>query len=135
MPFHKLHCDLALENGLLLERHDCGKSEAFVPDWVEMGIRAWNPAQTTNDLKAIKQKYVGKLAICGGWDNLKYDASEEDELREALIEYVDTFAPGGGFTYMAMGGGPKDDPKAERRREIIKDVYWNYAHDYYKTHG
>jgi hypothetical protein len=74
------------------------------------------PAQTTNDLKAIKQKYVGKLAICGGWDNLKYDASEEDELREALIEYVDTFAPGGGFTYMAMGGGPKDDPKAERRR-------------------
>ena len=32
-PFHKLHCDLALENGLLLERHDCGRCESFIPDW------------------------------------------------------------------------------------------------------
>ncbi len=134
-PFHKLHCDLALENGLLLERHDCGRCESFIPDWVEMGIRGWNPAQVTNDLVSIKKNYTGKLAICGGFDGTKCDKIEDpEEYRAAIMDYVDTFAPGGGFSFMAMAGGPKDDPRAKERREIIKDVYFSYAHDWYKTH-
>ena len=135
-PMHKLHCDLALENGLLLERHDCGRSESFVPDWIELGIRSWNPAQATNDLVAIKKNYGDKIAICGGWDNLKYDAcTDMDELREALVTYTDTFAPGGGFTFMAMSGGRPGDPMADKRRQLIKDFYFEYAHDWYKTHA
>lgn len=134
-PFHKLHCDLALENGMLIERHDCGRCESFIPDWVEMGIRSWNPAQTTNDLVSIKQKYTGKLAICGGWDNLKYnDCKDAEELRAALKEYVDTFAPGGGFTFMAMTGGSPDDPYAKMRTDTIKQFYFDYVKDWYKTH-
>ncbi len=134
-PYHKLHCDLAQENGMLIERHDCGRCESFIPDWIEIGIRSWNPAQATNDLVSIKKKYTGKLAICGGWDNLKYnDCNDEEELRAALKEYVDTFAPGGGFSYAAMAGGKPDDPDAQKRREIIKSFYFEYAHDWYKTH-
>ena len=133
-PFHKLHCDIANENGILIERHDCGKSGCFAADWVEMGVRSWNPAQTTNDLKAIKKQFVGKLAICGGWDSAEHANRSEEELRQDLIDYVDTFAPGGGFTYFAMGGGKPGTPEAKRRSEIVKDVYDNYAHDYYKTH-
>jgi len=134
-PYHKLHCDIALENGMLIERHDCGRCESFIPDWVEMGIRSWNPAQTTNDLKSIKKRFAGKLAICGGWDNLKYnDCTDEEELRAALKEYVDTFAPGGGFSYAAITGGKMDDPAAQKRRDIIKNFYFEYAHDWYKTH-
>lgn len=134
-PFHKLHCDIALENGMLIERHDCGRCEDFIPDWVDIGIRSWNPAQATNDLVSIKKNYTGKLAICGGWDNLKWDHCEDEEaLRAALIEYVDTFAPGGGFSYAAMGGGKPDDPAAEMRRKTVRSVYDDYARDYYRTH-
>ncbi len=125
-----------LENGLLIERHDCGRSEQFIPDWIEMGVCAWNPAQITNDLVAVKKNYGDKIAICGGWDNLKYDnCTDEEELRAALKEYVDTFAPGGRFTFMAFGGGKPDDPVAKWRRDVIKDFYDNYAHDWYKTHN
>ncbi len=134
-PYQKIHCDLARENGLLLERHDCGRSEQFVPDWVEMGIRSWNPAQTTNDLVSIKKKYVGKLALCGAWDSMKWAACEdEEEYRAALKEYVDTFAPGGGFVFAAMAGGTPDSPGYKMRQEAVQDVYQNYARDYYKTH-
>lgn len=136
-PMHKKHTDLAQENGMLLERHDCGRCEQFIPDWIELGIRGWNPAQITNDLKGIKAKYTGKLAINGGWDNQGILGSPEvpiDMLREALEEYVATFAPGGGFTFMVMIGGKPDDPRVKERNALIKDFYFAHVKDYYKTH-
>ena len=136
-PFHKLHCDLARENNILIERHDCGRCESFIPDWVDIGVSGWNPAQCTNDLVSIKKNFVGKLAIVGGWDNMKYgNCFDEEVLRAALTEYVDTFAPGGGFSFSAtqgMGGNSKD-PAIQKRSDFIKAFYFEYAHDWYKTH-
>ena len=134
-PFQKKHCDLAAENGILMERHDCGRSEQFVEDWVEMGIRCWNPAQTTNDLKAVKKRFGRKMALNGAWDSLKWANCEDEEaFRAALVEYVDTFAPDGGFVFAAMAGGKPDAPGAKMRQNAVNDVYQNYAKNYYKTH-
>ncbi|NLL40115.1 MAG: veratrol--corrinoid protein metyltransferase [Clostridiales bacterium] len=136
-PFHKKHADIALENGILLDRHDCGRSEQFIDDWLEIGIRSWNPAQTTNDLKTIKKKYTGRLALNGCWDNtgpLGSPHVEDDVLKDALAEYVDTFAPGGGFVFSARIDGPPDDPLVSHKMEIIKSFFYDYARDYYKTH-
>jgi hypothetical protein len=136
-PFHKKHADLARENGILLERHDCGKSESFIDDWLDIGIRSWNPAQVTNDLVAVKKKYTGRLTLNGCWDNqgLFGGPNVDDEvLREALYTYVDTFAPGGGFVFSAMIMVPPGDPAGMAKMGIIRDVYENYARDYYKTH-
>ncbi len=134
-PYHKLHCDFANERGLPIEHHDCGKCEQFIPDWVEMGVVGWNPAQTMNDLVGIKKKYGDRLTIAGGWDMIYWDrCTDMDKLRAALIEYVDTFAPGGRFVFTAMAGGDPDDPIANQRRAIVNDVYENYAKDWYKTH-
>lgn len=137
-PLHKKHCELALENGLMIERHDCGRCEQFIPDWLELGIRGWNPAQTTNDLVGIKKKYAGKLAICGAWDNqgeLGKPTCDIKLLKDAIVQYVDTFAPGGGFTYMAMIMGKPEDPEYRERADIIKSFYFDYVKDYYKTHA
>jgi len=134
-PYHKMHCDLAAELGLPVERHDCGRCEDFIPDWVEMGIKSWNPAQISNDLKGIKQKFGNKLTISGGWDMQRWDkCTDMEELRAALMEYVDTFAPGGGFVYSAMTAPNPADPMAAERAKVVRDVYDNYAKDYYKTH-
>ena len=136
-PFHKLHCDIALENGCVIDRHDCGKSEQFVEDWLELGIHAWNPVQTSNDCEAIKQKYGHRLSLMGCWDSQGKFANpnvDEKVLKDAMVEYVDTFAPGGRFVFSAMVGGPMDDPIANEKREIIKQFYNDYAKDWYKTH-
>ena len=135
-PFHKRHADLAHENGILLERHDCGKSECFIDDWIELGIKSWNPAQVSNDLVAIKKKYTGKLALNGCWDNqgiLGNPAVDEEVLREALETYVETFAPGGSFVFSAMIMAPPEDPAGQNKTDIIKDFYYNHVRDYYKT--
>jgi hypothetical protein len=136
-PLHKKHCDLALENNIFIERHDCGRCEDFIEDWVEMGIRGWNPAQVVNNLPAIKKKYSGRLSLAGCWDSqgkFSNPAVPIDVLREELEKYVGTFAPGGGFVFMAMIGGKQDNPLVKERMDIIKDYYNTNVRDYYKTH-
>jgi hypothetical protein len=133
-PFHKKVADLCNESGVLLARHDCGRSEDFIDDWLELGIRSWNPAQTTNDLKAIKKKYLGKLTLEGCWDNqgrISMPETSDDELMAAVEEYVATFAPGGGFVYMPMVTGSREDPNIIRKSELIKDYYFSHVKNFY----
>lgn len=136
-PLHKKHCDIALESGMMIERHDCGKCEQFIDDWLDLGIRGWNPAQISNDLKTIKKKYAGRLAINGGWDSQGVVSSSlvnPKMLRDTLAEYVDLLAPGGGFVYAAVNMGDPADPATAERTGIIKDFYFDYVKDYYKNH-
>ena len=136
-PFQQRHCDLLLEAGAYLDRHDCGKCEQYIEDWLEMGIRSWNPAQISNDLKGIKKKYGNRLVLCGCWDSqgeLGSKFVDEKVLKDAMAEYVDTFAPGGGFAFNAMVGGPATDELAQAKREVVKKFYYDYVRDWYKTH-
>jgi len=136
-PFHKKHTDLAAEYGILVEKHDCGRSEVFIDDWLDIGIKAWNPAETTNDLKAIKQKYTGRLALCGGW-NMRAPASQvdasDDELVAAIDEYVDLLAPGGGFQFFVMIGGNPNDERVKRKNDFVKEYFFSNVRDYYQKH-
>ena len=135
-PFHKLHADLALENNMVISRHDCGKCEQFIDDWLDIGITEWNSPQDSNDLLGIKKKYGKRLAFPGRWEGRPEAGEQVDEktLRDSLVEYVDTYAPGGGFTFGAMVMGKPDDPIANETREIVKSFYYDYAKDWYKTH-
>ncbi len=136
-PFHKLQCDLALENDIFIDRHDCGHCEQFIDDWMELGVRSWGPAQVCNDLAGIKKKYGNHLMLSGCWDTTGPIGSPDvdpEKLREALYTYVDTFAPGGGFVFNASVRDNVKNPIAREKQEIVKDVYWNYARNYYKTH-
>jgi hypothetical protein len=58
----------------------------------------------------------------------------DEELLAALKEYVDTFAPDGGFAYMAMVMSESDDPEALRKVELAGEFYQNYARPWYQNH-
>ena len=122
-PLQQKHIDLAKENGMLVTRHDCGKCEQFVPDWIEMDVRAWNPAQVSNDLVGIKKKYGNAIALEGAWDSqgeLGRADCDIQTLKDALAVYVDTFAPGGGFTYSAhLSGVDQKDPRVIERNNYM----------------
>ncbi len=136
-PFYKRHYDLALDNNMFIQHHNCGRCEDFIEDWLEMGVNAWDPAQTSNDLAAIKKKYGDRLTIQGGWDNTGFISSLEasdDDLLEALHNYVDLLAPGGHFVFLAMVHGDKEDERYKRKEELIKKFYYDYARDWYKNH-
>jgi len=132
-PFHKIHADIALENGAFINRHDCGKCEGFIDDWLELGVREWNPAQISNDCKRIKQEYCGRLVLSGCWDSqgeLGSKNVDKQKLKDALVEYTDTYAPGGDFTFSAMVGGMGDmSPEAEERKAIVREFFFDYVRD------
>ncbi len=133
-PLEKEHYDIALDRGMHISHHCCGACDIFIPDWVEMGVETWNPAQHVCDLDYIKATYVDRLAIEGGWDNVRYETcTDEEEIREAVKAYIDRFAPGGHFGFFAVCGGDIfHDEQAKWRDDIVRDVYFNYGFDYYK---
>jgi hypothetical protein len=103
-----------------------------------MGVSGWNPFQISIDCKGIKQKYGNRLTLEGGWDSqgrLGGLESTEQELLDAMEEYVATFAPGGRFVFSVMAGGPPSDPRVDAKREIIKKFYEDKVRHYYKTHS
>jgi hypothetical protein len=136
-PFHKKHADIAMENGIAVTKHDCGRSEGFIDDWLDFGVKAWNPAQTTNDLKAVKKKYSGRLTIEGGWeymDPVNRPDAPDDEFFAAVDEYVQTFAPGGGFVFTVMMMGPQDDNRIAEKSEKLKKYFFEHVRNYYQKH-
>lgn len=128
-PLHKLHCDLALENGCRILRHDCGKSEQFLDDWLELGIHGWTPFQVSNDCKGIKEKYGSRVTLDGAWDNVSVLSYSDDELVAALDEYTKTFLPGGRFIFAASAGGMLINN--EHQSAIIRDYYEAHVRHYY----
>ena len=138
-PFHKLHCDLAKENGCMIARHDCGKSEQFIEDWIEIGCDSWNPIQDSNDARAVKTKYGHLITLEGGWTSqggkFTGDDFTKDELYAALDDYVAHFAPGGRWVFSAnVGGMPVPGAEPNPKREWVKEYYEANVRNYYKTH-
>lgn len=136
-PFHRRIAETVLNGGAFIEKHDCGKCELFVPEWLDFGVCGWNPAQPSNDLVGIKQKYGRRLIICGGWDSqgsISFPETSDEELMAALHEYVDTLAPEGGFIFSARVSGSMKDPNVIRKNEMIRRFYLDYARDWYARH-
>ena len=136
-PFQKREALLAADRGIPVSMHDCGHCEIFIDEWLEFGVRSWNPAQTSNDLIGIKEKYKGRLALSGCWDSqgrMSFPSTGEEEIRAAVRECIDTFAPGGGFCFSAaVMGRPGDQLTADKNRWIAEE-YEAYGRNWYQTH-
>jgi len=136
-PYHKRNVELGVEIGCYADVHNCGRCEDLIDDWLEMGISAWNPAQTSNDLVGIKKKYGNKMVLCGCWDSqgrLNDPDVTEEEVKQAVYKTIDTFAPGGG--YMFSGGflGAVGDELSVRKNKWVSEAYEAYGRSYYANH-
>ena len=137
-PFAKREADLALDAGLKIGMHDCGKAESFIPDWIDIGVQIWEPAQTMNDLMAVKEKFGRDIIIAGGWDNqgyISFEDTPDDIVRDAVIDYVDRFAPNGAFCFMAHTMGSPGEENFDSKEKMIMEIYENYPKPWYKNHG
>jgi len=125
----------AKDAGIPISFHNCGKCEAFVDDMVDFGVRFWDPAQTENDLVAIKEKYKGQLAICGGFDYVP--DPEVGATEEAVKAYIrmtlDKYAPGGGYAFCGGYVGTADSPEFTQQVNIwIAEEMYEYGGSFYK---
>ena len=136
VPRYKKCLDIARDAGIPIFYHNCGRCEDLLPAMVEIGVNAWDPAQTMNDLAGIKKKYGRRLAINGGFEYMMPDTwpvVDEEEVRNVVRETFDMLAPDGGFIFM---GGVKHldfmDPDVQRVNAMIADEAEKLSTQYYK---
>jgi hypothetical protein len=125
---------LAVDRNIPIDMHCCGRCEDFIDDWLAFGVKAWQPAQTSNNLLAIKEKYGNKLAICGGYD-MTPELADPDcprELVEASAkETIDRLAPGGAYSFCGSFLGAPGDEKVAQKNKWLNDFVREYGAHFY----
>jgi len=133
-PFHARLGKIATDRGLPVMMHNCGRCEDFIDDWMEYGVRSWNPAQIMNDLDGIKKKYGNKMVLIGCWDSsgpVGWPDATEALVRESVRKTIDRFGPGGGFIFWGSTYGPAGDKQLENKRRWMTEEYEAHrAHPY-----
>ena len=131
-PYHKAMCDAIRAHGVLPMIHTCGKCEEIIPDYVEMGVKAWHTAQSMNDISGLLDRYGRQIAMIGGWDSQGPCSYLEDgdtdealraETRRCLTEYKKP-----GFILSPLVMGPKGmvlgDPRMAAIKEVWEEMRW-----------
>lgn len=100
-PFHKRIAEAVAARGVVFSQHICGKCEALLEDFVEIGATVWNSAQPMNDLNGIMDRFQGRLVVEGGWDTsgpCSFNDSTEEQVREEVRRNIREYKrPSGGF--------------------------------------
>ncbi|MDR3277869.1 MAG: veratrol--corrinoid protein metyltransferase [Oscillospiraceae bacterium] len=135
LPHHEKWAKRGRERGLLMTMHNCGKCEGVMDMLVDIGINAWDPAQTCNDLEAVQKKFGNRLVISGGWDArgrlLEEDVTDE-EIRQSVRDAMDKYAPGGGFCWCGGYLVSVGDEESMRRNMVVMSEVEAYGRAFYK---
>ena len=134
-PYYKRMAQFAVDRGIPCQMHCCGHCEIFIDDWVnDLNVVAWNPAQTSNDLPAIKEKYRGRLAICGAYDYSKkpLEYNTEALIRQSVRDTIDRYAPGGGYAFAGSFLGPLGDEATKQKNRWIAEEAASYGSEFYR---
>ena len=134
LPHYARLTKLAVERGIPVSFHNCGLCEAFLDDYVDIGVNMWDPAQTCNDLAAIKKKFGRKLVIAGGWDarnNLLSDSVTYDEIYAYTKGQFDMLAPGGGYVFLGGFLGAVGDTNIAKKNDMLNRAVKELQYQYY----
>jgi hypothetical protein len=93
MPQTKRIWDFVHSTGRFIELHSCGLTQQYIKEIIEMGADAWTP-QEINDFDMLTENYGRQIAITVPIRGIG-SAETEDEARELVRKYVDTYAPRG----------------------------------------
>ena len=118
----------AMERGIPIQFHNCGRFEDQLGDMLDFGVKYTDPAQQTNDLLALKEKYKGRVCLVGGWDwdhhiPANWPDFDEEEIRQGVRDSIDKYGANGGYAFAGGVPGVAEAPK--KVNLIIRDeVHW-----------
>jgi len=134
-PIYVKLTEYGVNQGIPVVLHNCGRCEDQIDEFLDWGVRYWDPAQTSNDLLSIKEKYKGKLGICGCFDYVPEIGVPltEELVRQKVRDTIDKYAPGGGFAFGGNILGRADTQELTQQANAwIADEYAKYSVDFYK---
>ncbi len=95
--------------------HSCGSVRKILPDFIEIGVDALNPVQTTAagmEPVALKRDFGRDVAFWGGGVDTQgvLPRGTPAEVRADVRRHVDALAPGGGFVFCTVHNVQADVP-------------------------
>lgn len=111
-PYYKEMIDVSHENGMDCWMHACGNVEAFIPEWLDIGLDVLHPIQKyTMDEKVIAAKFGKRLTVFAGLEVQQVIPwGTPEEVRQEVRFLIDTYwRPGEGRCMITAGNGINGD--------------------------
>lgn len=133
-PAYKRIVDAIHGAGCLVDFHCCGNCDAFLEEFVALGVDIAELWPETEKVRRAKASNGGAWSLIGGFDRQgpgNAPNAPEEVVRKAVRDGIDGSAPGGGFIFWD-GGVVGESEDAQNKRRWIADEVANYGRDYYK---
>jgi hypothetical protein len=94
--------ELCHGRGLPVIYHGCGNVKAILPDFIELGLEAYNPleAKAGLDVVELRRQYGHKLCFCGNGDIPNWEKGDPDEVRREVLRKLNA-GKGGGLIFQS----------------------------------
>jgi len=101
-PTVKAMIDLCHRHNLPVIYHGCGNVNRILPDFIEMGLDAYNPLEAKADLDVVtlRGRFGHRLAFCGNSDIRVWERGNRDEVRREVLHRLQA-ARGGGYIFQS----------------------------------
>ena len=101
-PSVKAMIDLCHQHDLPVIYHGCGNVKAILPDFIEMGLDAYNPLEAKADLDVcdLRRHYGHTLGFCGNSDIRVWERGDPAEVRREVLHQLKA-ARGGGMIFQS----------------------------------
>ncbi|MFH0797041.1 MAG: uroporphyrinogen decarboxylase family protein [Candidatus Omnitrophota bacterium] len=108
-PVVKNIVDVAHGAGINVIYHGCGNVHKILPDFIEVGIDAYNPLEYKAGMDAVelRRQYGHKLGMCGNMDVTLWANGTREEIKKAVLTKLNA-AKGGGFIFQSDHSVPSN---------------------------
>jgi len=92
----------AHDHGMPVIYHGCGNVKKILPDFIEIGIDAYNPleAKAGLDVLELRRQYGHTLGFCGNSNIQVWESNDLDAIRREVLRKLNA-AKGGGYIFQS----------------------------------
>ena len=90
------------EEGLPVIYHGCGNVNAIFPDYIEIGVDAYNPleAKAGMDVVDLRNRYGHQMGFCGNSDMRTWESGDREAIRREVLRKLSA-ARGGSYIFQS----------------------------------
>jgi hypothetical protein len=82
--------------------HGCGNVQSIFPDYIEIGVNAYNPLEAKADMDVVelRKQYGHKIGFCGNSDMRAWESGDRERIRKEVLRKLNA-ARGGGYIFQS----------------------------------